>query len=336
MLMTRYLRLTIAAAIALLAAADVSAQGAPAAAQPTAPDSAAVAAIVNRARQAAGTDWSVTADFMCTVDGGRGNRPDDPLIAPTRVFDNLYAIGRTSTVVWAITTTEGIMLIDSGYADQIDTVLLPGMRALGLDPNDVEYVLLGHGHGDHFGGAPYFQARGARVVLSAADWDLIENPPPPPVGGPAPAPVPPPKRDVVAVEGQPITLGDVSVTPVLIPGHTPGALGFVFQVKDGTTTHTAALFGGSILTPGRISDAGLEQYVSSVEHFAEVTRANSVDVEIQNHPLYDGFTTKLERLAARAPGQRHPFVVGADGYQRFLTVMAECTRAQRERRRGAP
>src|SRR5262245_48894811 len=126
--MTRYLRLTTVAASALLTVADVSAQGTPAAAPP---DSGAVTAIVNRARQAAGVDWKMTADFMCTVDGGRGNRPDDPLIAPTRVFDNLYAIGRTSTVVWAITTTEGIMLIDSGYADQIDSVLLPGMRELG-------------------------------------------------------------------------------------------------------------------------------------------------------------------------------------------------------------
>ena len=333
--MRYHVRLGLTAA-ALLGASAASAQNA---APPTRPDSAAVTAIVNRARQAAGAEWTVTADFMCTVDGGRGNRPDDPLITPTRVFDNLYAIGRTSTVVWAITTTAGIMLIDSGYADQIESVLLPGMRQLGLDPNDVEYVLVGHGHGDHFGGAPYFQSRGARVVLSAADWDLIENPPAPPAGAPtapaAPPPVPP-KRDVVAVEGQPITLGDVSVTPVLIPGHTPGALGFVFPVKDGGTTHTAALFGGSILTPGRISDAGLEQYVTSVEHFAEITRAKGVDVEIQNHPLYDGFVPKLERLAARAPGRPHPFVVGADGYQRFLAVMADCTRAQRERRRDVP
>ena len=332
--MTRYIPLTIVVASSLFAAAKASAQGAPAAAPPP-PDSAAVAAIVNRARQAAGTQWGVTVDFTCTVDGGRGNRPDDPLITPTRVFDNLYAIGRTSTVVWAITTTAGIMLIDSGYADQIDSVLLPGMRQLGLDPNDVKYVLLGHGHGDHFGGAPYFQARGARVVLSAADWDLIENPAPPPAGAAPATPVSPPKRDVVAAEGEPITLGDVSVTPVLIPGHTPGALGYVFAVKDGATTHTAALFGGSILTPGRISDTGLEQYVRSIEHFAEITRAKSVDVEIQNHPLYDGFETKLQRLAARAPGQPHPFVVGADGYQRFLTVMAECSKAQLERRRPA-
>jgi glyoxylase-like metal-dependent hydrolase (beta-lactamase superfamily II) len=45
----------------------------------------------------------------------------------------------------------------------------------------------------------------------------------------------------------------------MIPGHTPGSMGVIFPVKDGRTTHIAGLFGGSILTPGRISDEGLQQ-----------------------------------------------------------------------------
>jgi metallo-beta-lactamase class B len=96
--------------------------------------------------------------------------------------------------------------------------------------------------------------------------------------------------------------------------------------------HTAALFGGSILLVGRIPDEGLRQYVSSLERFAAVTQRLGVDVEIQNHPLYDGFTAKLERLAAHKAGEPHPFVVGTDSYQRFLTVMSECTSAQLARR----
>ena len=71
-----------------------------------------------------------------------------PLIEPVQIFDNLYAIGRSSTIVYAITASDGIILIDSGYGDQIDSVLLPGMAQLGLDPADVELVFLAHGHGD--------------------------------------------------------------------------------------------------------------------------------------------------------------------------------------------
>jgi metallo-beta-lactamase class B len=137
---------------------------------------------------------------------------------------------------------------------------------------------------------------------------------------------------VVVADGEPIVFGGVAITPVLIPGHTPGALGFVFGVMDGATRHTAALFGGSILLVNRIPDEGLRQYVQSLERFGEVTRRLGVDVEIQNHPLYDGFTTKLARLDARRGGDAHPFVVGADAYQRFLAVMRECTNAQLARR----
>jgi metallo-beta-lactamase class B len=293
-------------------------------------DSPEVAAIVARARAAAGSEWSETVEFFCG-DSGRPNRADDPEIRPARVFDNLYALGRTGTVVWALTTPDGILLIDAGYPDQLESVLLPQLRAVGLDPDDVRYVLVGHGHADHFGGAAYFQQRGARVAVSAADWDLIANPAPAPAA-PAAAGLPPPRRDVVVADGESISFGGVEITPVLIPGHTPGALGFVFRVRDGARSHTAALFGGSILLVNRIPDEGLRQYVQSLERFGAVTRRLGVDVEIQNHPLYDGFATKLERLAARGPGDAHPFVVGTDAYQRFLTVMKECANAQLARR----
>ena len=286
---------------------------------------------VARARSAAGTEWGDAVEFFCG-DSGRPNLPNDPAIVPTRVFDNLYAIGRTGTVVWALVTPAGILLIDAGYPDQLESVLLPGLRALGLDPGDVKYVLVGHGHSDHFGGAAYFQQRGARVALSAEDWNLVENPPPAPPGAAPAQGLPPPKRDVVVRDGEPIVFGGASITPVLIPGHTPGSLGFVLDVTDGGQPHRAALFGGSILLVGRIPDDGLRQYVQSLRHFGEVTRRLGVDVEIQNHPLYDGFTTKLERLARRRPGEAHPFVVGQDAYQRFLTVMSECANAQLARR----
>jgi metallo-beta-lactamase class B len=63
-----------------------------------------------------------------------------------------------------------------------------------------------------------------------------------------------------------------------------------------------------------------------------VTRGLNVDVELQNHPLYDGFPARLQRLTQRAPGQPNPFVVGPEAYQRFLQVMSGCTRVQLARR----
>jgi metallo-beta-lactamase class B len=199
----------------------------------------------------------------------------------------------------------------------------------------VTHVIVGHGHADHFGGAPYFQQRGARIVMGAPDWDLLDAAPGAGRGAPAPARPPALTRDIAVTDGEKLTVGDVTFTFAMIPGHTSGSLGVVFPVKDGSATRTAGLFGGSILIPGRIPDDGLRQYISSIEHWGKVTRELNVDVEIQNHPMYDGFTARLERLARRSPAQPHPFVVGRDGYQRFLDVMAGCTRVQLARRAGA-
>ncbi|PWT97412.1 MAG: MBL fold metallo-hydrolase [Terriglobia bacterium] len=299
-------------------------------AAPAKPDSAEVTAHVEKAKKIAGSEWAAEANFFCIAP--RANSPNDPVIEPTKIFDNVYAIGRSGTVVYAITTSEGIILIDTGYANETESVLLPGMKKAGLDPAKVKLVVITHGHGDHFGGAPYFQDHyGAHVVLSQADWDLMLNPPPA-QGKKGGAPVTPPKKDQVATEGQPITLGDEKITPVMIPGHTPGSMGLIFNVTDNGKRHVAGLYGGTVLTPNIISDAGLQQYLHSVEHFKEATKQAKVDVELQNHPLYDGLEEKLAKLRDRKPGAPNPFVVGQSNYGKFLDIMAECMRAQIARR----
>jgi len=277
-------------------------------------------------RESAGTEWRDAFEFLCTRESITPNRPDDPLIEPVQIFDNVYAIGRTSTVVYVITTSEGMIMIDSGYGDQVDEVLLPGMAQLGLDPQDIEYVVVLHGHGDHYGGSTHLQERfGARVVASETDWDLM--------GGVIPTrrpiTVPPPSRDVVAVEGEPLRLGDGMITPYLVPGHTPGAIGVVFPVRDGADTHTAAVFGGMALSVPFLGDA-LPQYLRSVDKFKGIAREEGVNVVLQNHPMFDGMPQKLERLASRRAGERHPFVLdGPDSYQRFMETVSECSQAQK-------
>ena len=187
-------------------------------------------------------------------------------------------------------------------------------------------MLVAHGHVDHYGGSKLLQDRfGARVAMSAQDWDLLQSP------GSGPNAAARPRRDLTLMDGEALRIGDARITPVLIPGHTPGSMGFIFSVRDGANTHTAALFGGTMLLPSAPL-AQVQQYLRSIEHFREVTRRLGADVELLNHPLMDDLFVRLETLKARKPGEAHPLVVGADGYQRFLTVMYESMKGQLARR----
>src|SRR5687767_2312293 len=208
------------------------------AAPPAKPDTAAVVQRIAALKAAAGAPWVDAVRFWC--EAPRANRADDPVIEPVRIFDNVYAIGSIGTVAYVIQTSAGLILIDALSPNELETRLLPGLARLGLDPAQVKIVLVAHGHADHFGGAGYFQQRfGTRVYVSAADWNLMEAPAR--GRGPAPA-VAPPKRDANLEEGSPITLGDVTVRAVAVPGHTPGSMGFIFPVVDRGQKHVAALF----------------------------------------------------------------------------------------------
>ena len=299
----------------------------------TLPDTPQSAAHKQAAMRLAGSDPMLAKayGFFCTPT--RYNDPGAEL-APTKVFDNLYAIPSSpsqQTIVWAITTNNGIILIDAGFPGTTEAVL-KGIRQVGLNPADVKYILLGHGHADHYAAASYFQEQyGTRVGAGAADWDLMHPP-----GGRAistnPDEPPRPKRDLVLKEGVPVTLGGQTVHVVEIPGHTAGSLAFIFSVRERGATHTAGLFGGMILDQPRITSEGLNQYLGSVAHYLELAKKMRVDVEIQNHAIFDDTPARLGKLATRKPGEPNPFLMSTDKYVALWTVVSECIRAEIARR----
>ena len=95
-----------------------------------------------------------------------------------RAFDNLYYVGVGWVGSWLLTTTDGLILIDTTDRPAHVDHLLDGVRKIGFDPMNIKYVIITQAHGDHYSGAARIQREfGAQVAMGEGDWLAIEAPP---------------------------------------------------------------------------------------------------------------------------------------------------------------
>lgn len=269
--------------------------------------------LVEEARQLSGPRSEATFVRQCTVEPARfpGLGEGTPA-RPVKLFDNLYYVGRTDVGAWIIETSEGLALIDTlNNAEEAEELIVEGMRKLGLDPDDLEVVFVTHFHGDHSGGASYFQDRGIRVMLSEADWESL--------GGA-------PDEESIARDGQTVMLGDTPIKVVLTPGHTAGAISLLFPVFENGERHVAAVME---LSPR----GGVEvhrQAVEGIEHLAEVAAAEGVDVALHPHEMiFDPVARDFILEGNRPAGsQGNPLIIGEESFQRFAQMVETCWRAR--------
>jgi metallo-beta-lactamase class B len=288
---------------------------------------AAVAAALQRARKLAGDDLFSDMVHRCIISPVYNTRvrgiQHDGWVQPTKLFDNLYSVGQNAVSAFALTTSEGIVLIDTlDNEDEAKNLLVPNLLAAGLDPKAIKYIVISHAHGDHFGGAPYLaKAYGARVLASKIDWDAMDRQRTR-VDGPFGAP---PTRDMEIADGQLLKVGDTEIRFYVTPGHTDGVLSMIFKVHEGKESHTVGYFGG---TGGGGGIANLRNQVISLERWKTLSKDAGVDVLVANHPLHDRGIENNELLRYRLPGDSNPYVIGQQRYQRYIGVQQECTRVQ--------
>jgi metallo-beta-lactamase class B len=234
----------------------------------------------------------------------RANDVEFQKIAPFKVFDNLYHVGPGYVGVWLIPTAAGIIMIDSAQEPYVDYVM-ENVKKLGFDIKDVKYILLSHGHLDHFGGAARIQeASGARVAALDEDWKMIEEVGARPGrnGGPSPRV---PKRDMVVKEGDTLTLGGTTLKFY----HHPGHISAEFTVLDNGTPHKALWQGGGGYRGG-LADA--EEAVKTTKRLAAM---QGIEVLVMIHSWSapngypgGGVLERAQSLATRKAGDPHPFV----------------------------
>ena len=288
---------------------------------------------VAAARAAAGQDHIGLFNRLCQPEPARPAAPaaTAPPAAPPRppgppakatweadavkVFDNLYFVGEKEYSAWAVAGSDGIIILDTIFEYSVDSQIVGGLKKLGLDPNTIKYALVSHGHRDHSGGAQYLQdSFKTRVLLSAADWDLLEKNTRDPSK---------PKRDQVVTDGQVLTLGDQQLTFYITPGHTMGTVSTLVPVFDRGTRHVAAAWGGTAFNFPH-SKERFHIYIDSARRFSDLAVKAGADVLIANHTIFDGSKTKLPAMATRKPGGPHPYVIGTDSVRRYLKVAEEC------------
>src|SRR5712691_13374049 len=93
---------------------------------------------------------------------------------PAKVFDNLYYIGTKTESTWALTTSAGIILLNTNFA-WVTPELLNGMKTVGLDPANIKYALIGHAHSDQAWGINPLKKMvpTAHIIAGEGDWDTL-------------------------------------------------------------------------------------------------------------------------------------------------------------------
>jgi metallo-beta-lactamase class B len=300
---------------------------------------------ISAAKVAAGLDWAGTFLRLCIPPpagpapgtqaagaAGRGAPRRPPAketwyAEPARVADNLYFLGTKIHSSWAIVGSQGIIIIEALFDYAANDEILGGMQKLGLDKNKVKYVILSHAHADHDGGAKLLQDSipGAHLIYGAEDWEAVDKSTNHAGGKP--------KHDLTGDDGMKVSVGDASVQIVTMPGHTPGTLSFLFEVRDHGKPLRIAYVGGTAI-PFNGAAALYDTYIASSQKMAKAAADYGATALMSNHSEFDNAYFKAHTAASRQPGDANPFDVGADGVARYFRVVQNCAAATKLRAAG--
>jgi metallo-beta-lactamase class B len=311
-------------------------------AQAPAPPVNSVESLVGQAKNAAGLEWSGTFLRLCVPPppiAGRGGRgagagaPAGPPAPPARelwyaepakVADNLYFLGTSIHSAWALVGSDGIIVLEALFDYAAPEEVIGGMKKLGLDPQKVKYIIISHAHADHDGGAHFLQDSlpTAHLVYGGPDWDAVDQAANHAGGKP--------KHDTVAADGMKFSVGDASLQVVTTPGHTPGTISFLFEVKDNGKPLRVAYVGGTAI-PFDGTAAYYDTYLASERKMAKAAADFGATALMSNHTEFDNAFYKAHAADDRKHGEPNPFDVGKAAVGRYFTVVDDCATAAKLR-----
>ena len=228
---------------------------------------------------------------------------------PFKVIGNIYYVGDTNESVFLITTPAGHILLDTGYAETVP-IVKAGVEKLGFQMKDIKIMISGHAHSDHVAGhALVKEMTGARVLASERDAPVIES------GGakgdyrgPRANPWKPTKVDQIIKDGERVTLGGVTMTAHLTPGHTQGNTTWTMVVEDGVRKLNV-VFMPSVGRNEGVHVFNYPNYPNIADDYQKtfrVIKALPCDVFLGPHGNFFDLKGKYARMQAGA--KENPFV----------------------------
>lgn len=257
----------------------------------------------------------------------RWNQP----VKPFKVIGNVYYVGATEVSSFLITTSEGHILLDSGFLETVPQIQ-QNVAQLGFRFEDIKILLNSHAHSDHAGGlARLKELTGAKLMVSEGDVAQLAR------GGKDDPNFgdrflfPPVTVDRTLRDGDTVKLGDVVLTARLTPGHTKGCTTWTMKAREGAKLYDVA-FVGSTTAPG-YKLVGNDKYPDIVEDYEQTFRllkSLPVDVYLAAHGSAFGLVEKMKLLGQRA---QNPFIDPA-GFRRMVARTETQFRAELKRQQG--
>lgn len=171
-----------------------------------------------------------------------------------------------------IQARDGLLLIE-GHAGLSFEREWKAIESVGLDPRQVKYVLPTHEHGDHAPGAYLWRVvTGAQFVCSREMAYTLQHHVPICTGYGFHPPVP---TDIAIDEDKELDLAGQKVVALRLPGHTFGAMGWLFEKGDKRLVATGDL----IMPEGKLGYAGSVNF-SATDILSSLRKLDALRVDI--------------------------------------------------------
>lgn len=257
----------------------------------------------------------VVSHAHAQIDDEEGRKWNQP-VKPFKIIGNIYYVGAAEVSSFLITTSQGHILLDSGFKETVPQIK-QNVVTLGFRMEDVKILITSHAHADHVGGIALLkQLTNAKLMVSEADAETLAR------GGKNDPnfgdrfSFEPVTADRRLRDGDTVQLGDVTMIARLTPGHTKGCTTWTMKVREGSKVYDVLVI-GSTTAPGYklIGNAGYPNIVEDYESTFRLLKTLPCDVFLAPHGSFFSLHEKRKRLDEGAP--RNPFINEHD-FTRFV------------------